>query len=128
MVRYCGPNVGGVRLPKVPASHGTRSVSPMVREMDSMGTRNSSATCCANDVRMFWPTSTFPVKTVTCPSPAMRSQAAMSFGNSWPPLLRPDSCATVFSPPAEQRHQNQEKPEDERAQDDHPPLRPFRDQ
>src|ERR1035438_3683332 len=35
---------------------------------------------------------------------------------------------TALSPPAEQRHQNQEKPEDERAQDDHPPLRPFRDQ
>ena len=32
--------------------------------IDCIGARSSSATCCASDVRMFWPISALPVKTV----------------------------------------------------------------
>src|SRR4028118_1751692 len=40
----------------------------MIILIEEMGTRNSSATTCDNEVRMFWPTSTLPVKTLTVPS------------------------------------------------------------
>ena len=54
----------------------------MTMRIASTPTRSSSATCCASDVRMFWPISTLPVKTVTLPSLSMCSQAARSFGSS----------------------------------------------
>ena len=82
MLRSCGAMVGVVRLPKVPMSHGTRSVSPMIMVMESKGTRSSSATACASEVRMFWPTSTLPVKTFTWPSASIWIQALMSVGSS----------------------------------------------
>ena len=37
----------------------------MTSEIDAIGVRSSSATVCVSDVRMFWPISTLPVKTVT---------------------------------------------------------------
>ena len=91
--RSCGPIVGVVRLPNVPASQGVRSVSPITMRTDSSGTRSSSATCCASDVRMFCPISTLPVKAVTAPSETMCSHAPTSFGSSRAPpgrqFLRP---------------------------------------
>ena len=39
------------RLAKVPMSNGTWDVSPITMQTDSNGTRNSSATACASDVR-----------------------------------------------------------------------------
>jgi len=79
--------VGVVRLPKVPASKGVRAVSPMTMRTLSNGTRSSSATVCASEVRMFWPISTLPQNAVTVPSSPMCSQALMSEGKScgWKP-------------------------------------------
>ena len=45
-------------------SNGVRSVSAITIVMDASGTRSSSATVCASDVRMFWPISTLPVYAV----------------------------------------------------------------
>ena len=71
---------GVVRLPKVPASKGVNSVSAMVKRIEPVGTRSSSATTCVSDVRMFCPTSALPVKMVTTPSSPMWSQAPISCG------------------------------------------------
>ena len=80
--------IGVVRLPKVPMSKGVRSVSPMTRRIPPSGARSSSATTCVSSVRMFWPNSTLPVKTVMRPSSPMWSHAPMSLGGR-------GSCAGV---------------------------------
>ena len=51
---------GVLRLPKVPASKGVKSVSARTIRMADAGVRNSSATACASDVRMFCPISVLP--------------------------------------------------------------------
>ena len=95
----CGAMVGVVRLPNVPMSKGVRSVSAITSLTDAMGVRNSSATACASEVRMFCPTSVLPVKTVMAPSSPMCSQAPMVCGIASParPRARPDSCAAAGS-------------------------------
>ena len=53
---------------------------------------------CASEVRMFWPTSTLPVKTLTWPSASIWIQALMSLGSSCSARgapARPDSCASA---------------------------------
>jgi len=42
-------------------SKGTSAVSAITMRMCPMGVRSSSATACASEVRMFWPSSTLPV-------------------------------------------------------------------
>jgi hypothetical protein len=76
---------GVLRLPKVPASQGTSDVSASTTLMVASGVGSSSAIACVIDVRTFWPTSVFPLYTVTVPSAAMCSQAASSGGRRLPP-------------------------------------------
>src|ERR1051326_3008158 len=98
--RSCGDMYGVERLPKVPISNGVTAVSPMTIRTLASGTRSSSATDCARVVRVFWPTSTLPVKTVTMPSSLMCSQDEISFGRSSSgcPRRAPDSGAKTAFP------------------------------
>ena len=93
--RNCKFICGVVRLPKVPMSKGVFSVSAMTSWIEPRGARNSSATACVSEVRIFCPTSAFPVNTVTAPFSLRCSQAPISAGmlSSNPRCLRPDSCA-----------------------------------
>ena len=75
---------GVVRLPKVPMSNGVSCVSAITIWIEPGATCSSSATAWVSDVRMFWPTSALPVKTLTLPSSPMCSHAPMSCGAAWP--------------------------------------------
>ena len=79
---------------RCPCRRESRSVSPMTMVMASNGTVSSSATCCASEVRMFWPTSTLPVKTLTWPSAAMCSQAPDVLGK----LVAAEGCGPTPAP------------------------------
>ena len=91
----CRPIRGVLCDPNVPASYGVRSVSAITIEIAPSGSRSSSATACASDVRMFWPISVLPVYAVTRPCSSMCSQAARLdvSPRAWAP--RPDSCANT---------------------------------
>ncbi len=72
-------------------SNGVTAVSAMTIVIDGIGTLSSSATTCDSEVRMFWPTSALPVKTLTRPSSPMWSQAETSAGMASPRRAPPDS-------------------------------------
>jgi hypothetical protein len=101
-LRNCKFISGVVRLPNVPRSYGVSVVSPITIRIALAGTRNSSATVWLRDVRMFCPTSTLPVYTVTLPSSPICSQAPISLGSDGPCAPpAPDSskaCASVKTP------------------------------
>ena len=63
--RTAGTASGVVRLANVPPSSGTRAVSAMTTRTLEIGRCSSSATHCASSVREPWPSSTFPVRSVT---------------------------------------------------------------
>ena len=90
------PICGVLRLPKVPMSNGVSAVSPITIVIEFKGARSSSATCCAKDVRMFCPISTFPVKTVILLSGAMCSHESTSWEADSPRNPAPDSCVNAF--------------------------------
>ena len=69
--RNAGPNMRVVSEPKVPMSHGQRSVSPITISIASSATPSSSAAICASEVVTPWPISILPEKTVTRPSSPM---------------------------------------------------------
>ena len=84
----------------------------MIIVTEETGTISSSATICDNDVRIFCPTSTLPVKTFTVPSSPIRIHAATSpdgaeVGEAVWPSKETRSCntkATTKPPPVSLRN------------------------
>ncbi len=75
-LRSCRPTRAVDWLPKVPMSHGTRSVSDSTTVTASSGSRSSSATSIARPVRMPWPYSTLPAYATAVPSGRTTSHRA----------------------------------------------------
>ena len=67
-----GPKNRVLMEPKVPISHGHRSVSPMTGSMADRGTSSSSASIMGRDVWIPCPISILPVNMVIRPSSPMR--------------------------------------------------------
>jgi hypothetical protein len=65
-----------------------RAVSPWTTVTAASGTSSSSATICAKAVLMPWPSSTFPLNSVTLPAPSILSQESTSFGEIAAPCVK----------------------------------------
>ncbi len=78
--RSTGPKDLMLSEPKVPMSHGQRSVSPHTMDTEANSTSRSSASNCASEATMPCPSSTLPTKQVTRLSGPMCRYAFTSVG------------------------------------------------
>ena len=85
--RRAGASCSVEWLPNVPKSNGTRPVSASTTRTRSIGTSSSSATSCANAVRIPCPKSILPERATTVPSGSTRMRCARSSRRSSPQPL-----------------------------------------